>query len=251
MTAAMSGMALHGGLIPYGGTFLTFSDYARNAVRMAALMHVRSILVYTHDSIGLGEDGPTHQPVEHLNSLRLIPNLTLWRPCDAVESAVAWAAAVEHQTGPTLLIFTRQGLPQMSRDAAGLENIRRGGYVLLDCVGTPQCIVIATGSEVQLAIGAAQEARADNLRVRVVSMPCTEYFDAQDASYRDSVLPSSVRARVAVEAGSTGLWSRYVGLDGRVIGINHYGESGKVADLFKKFGFTVDNVLHAIRETVG
>jgi transketolase len=251
MTAAMSGIALHGGFIPYGGTFLTFSDYARNAVRMAALMHLRSILVYTHDSIGLGEDGPTHQPIEHLNSLRLIPNLTLWRPCDAVESAVSWAAAVEHQSGPTLLIFTRQGLPQMTRDANTLENIRRGGYVLLDCAGTPQCIVIATGSEVQLAMEAAQKAEGEGLRVRVVSMPCTEYFDAQDAAYRESVLPVSVRARVAVEAGSTGGWWKYVGLDGRVVGIDHYGESGKAPELFKKFGFTTDNVLKAIREAIG
>jgi transketolase len=250
MTVVMSGMALHGGLIPYGGTFLTFSDYARNGVRMAALMHLRSILVYSHDSIGLGEDGPTHQPIEHLNSLRLIPNLTLWRPCDAVETAVSWAAAVEHQTGPTLLIITRQGLPQMTRDAATLESIRRGGYVLLDCPGTPQCIVMATGSEVQWALEAGQKAQADGMRVRVVSMPCTEYFDAQDAAYRDAVLPPSVRARVAVEAGTTGLWWRYVGLDGRVVGIDHYGESGKGPDLFKKFGFTTDNVLKTIRETV-
>jgi transketolase len=251
MTAVMSGIALHGGLIPYGGTFLTFSDYARNAVRMAALMRLRSILVYTHDSIGLGEDGPTHQPIEHLNSLRLIPNLTLWRPCDAVETAISWAAAVEHQAGPTVLALTRQGLPPMTRDAAALENIRRGGYVLADCTGVPQCIVIATGSEVQLAVEAARQALAEGLRVRVVSMPCTAYFDAQDAAYRQTVLPSSVRARVAVEAGTTAGWYRYVGLDGRVVGIDHYGESGKVADLFKKFGFTADNVLKAIRETVG
>jgi transketolase len=251
MTALMNGIGLHGGLIPYGGTFLTFSDYARNAVRMAALMHQRSILVYSHDSIGLGEDGPTHQPIEHLNSLRLIPNLTLWRPADAVETAISWCAAVEHQTGPTLLIITRQGLPQMTRDATALENIRRGGYVLLDCPGTPQCIVIGTGSEVQLAIEAAQKAQTQALRVRVVSMPCTEYFDAQDAAYRDSVLPPAVRARVAVEAGSTGGWWRYVGLDGRVVGIDHYGESGKAPELFKKFGFTVDNVLKAIRESMG
>jgi transketolase len=250
MTALMTGIALHGGLIPYGGTFLTFSDYARNAVRMAALMHQRSILVYSHDSIGLGEDGPTHQPIEHLNSLRLIPNLTLWRPADAVETAVAWCSAVEHESGPSLLIITRQGLPQMQRDAAALENIRRGGYTLLDCPGTPQCLVMATGSEVSLALEAVQQAQAEGLRVRLVSMPCTEFFDAQDVAYRSAVLPPAVRARVAVEAGTTGGWWRYVGLDGRVVGIDHYGESGKAPELFKKFGFTPDNVLKAIREAL-
>jgi transketolase len=250
MTAIMNGMALHGGLIPYGGTFLTFSDYARNGVRMAALMRLRSILVYSHDSIGLGEDGPTHQPIEHLNSLRLIPHLTLWRPADAVETALAWCAAVEHENGPSLLIITRQGLPQMQRDAPALENVRRGGYVLLDCSAAPQCIVIATGSEVSLALEAVRRAQAQGKRVRLVSMPCTQYFDAQDADYRDAVLPPAVRARVAVEAGSTGLWARYVGLDGRVIGIDHYGESGKAPELFKKFGFTADNVLKAINESM-
>jgi transketolase len=250
MTAVMSGIALHGGLIPYGGTFLTFSDYARNAVRMAALMHQRSILVYSHDSIGLGEDGPTHQPIEQVNSLRLIPNLTLWRPCDAVETAVSWAAAVEHESGPTLLVITRQGLPPMQRDEKALEAVRRGGYILFDCPGSPQCLVIATGSEVHLALEAVQKAQSEGLRVRLVSMPCTEYFDAQDAEYRDSVLPPNVRARVAVEAGTTGGWWRYVGLDGRVIGIDHYGESGKGPELFKKFGFTADNVLKAIREAI-
>jgi transketolase len=250
MTAVMTGVSLHGGLIPYGGTFLTFSDYARNAVRMAALMHQRSILVYTHDSIGLGEDGPTHQPIEHLNSLRLIPNLTLWRPADAFETAVAWAAAVEHRSGPTLLVFTRQGLPQMQRDSSAIENSRRGGYVLLDCQGAPQCLVIATGSELHVALEAVQRAQADGQRVRLVSMPCTAYFDAQDAAYRETVLPAAVRARVAVEAGTTGLWYRYVGLGGRVVGIDHYGESGKAPELFKKFGITADNVLQAIRESM-
>jgi transketolase len=250
MTAIMSGMGLHGGLIPYGGTFLTFSDYARNGVRMAALMHLRSILVYSHDSIGLGEDGPTHQPIEHLNSLRLIPNLTLWRPADAVETALAWCAAVEHESGPSLLIITRQGLPQMQRDASALENVRRGGYVLLDCGGEPACIVIATGSEVHVALEAVRKSQAQGKRVRLVSMPCTEYFDAQDADYRNAVLPPAVRARVAVEAGTTGLWARYVGLDGRVVGIDHYGESGKAPELFKKFGFTADNVLKAINESM-
>ncbi len=250
MTAAMSGMALHGGLIPYGGTFLTFSDYARNAVRMAALMHQRVILVYTHDSIGLGEDGPTHQPIEQLNSLRLIPNLSLWRPADAVETAIAWCAAIEHDSGPTCLVLTRQGLPQLSRSPAALALVRRGGYVLLDCPGTPQCLVMATGSEVQLAFEAVQRAQAEGKRVRLVSLPCTDLFDAQDAAYRESVLPAAVKAGVAVEAGTTGLWWRYVGPGGRVIGIDRFGASGKGPELLKKFGFTADNVQRAINESI-
>ncbi len=249
MTAIMNGLGLHGGLVPYGGTFLTFSDYARNAVRMAALMHQRVLLVYTHDSVGLGEDGPTHQPIEHLNSLRLIPNLTLWRPADAVESAVAWCEAIEHQSGPSALIFTRQGLPQMARTPAAVEAIARGGYVLADCEGMPQCLVIATGSEVALALEAVKAASAQGLRVRMVSMPCTERFDAQDAAYRESVLPAAVTARVAVEAGTTGLWWRYVGSAGRVIGIDHYGASGKAPELFKKFGITAEHVLRAILDS--
>jgi transketolase len=250
MTAAMNGVALHGGLIPYGGTFLTFSDYARNAVRMAALMHQRVLLVYTHDSIGLGEDGPTHQPIEHLNSLRLIPNLTLWRPADALESAVAWAEAIEQRSGPSALIFTRQGLPQLARTAAALEAVRRGGYVLLDCEGVPECVVLATGSEVHIALEAVNSARAQGKRVRLVSLPSTEVFDAQDAAYRESVLPAAVRARVAIEAGSTGLWWRYVGSGGRVIGIDHYGASGKAPDLYKKFGITAEQVLLAISASI-
>jgi transketolase len=250
MTAAMTGMALHGGLIPYGGTFLTFSDYARNAVRMAALMRQRVILVYTHDSIALGEDGPTHQPIEQLNSLRLIPNLTLWRPADAVETASAWCAAIEHDSGPSLLVLTRQGLPQQKRDAAALAGIRRGGYVLADCQGTPECLVIATGSEVSIAIEAVQRAQAAGKRVRLVSMPCTQLFDAQDAAYREAVLPAAVTARVAVEAGTTGLWWRYVGSAGRVIGIDHYGASGKGPEVMKKFGFTAEHVQRAINESI-
>jgi transketolase len=250
MTAAMTGIALHGGLIPYGGTFLTFSDYARNAVRMASLMHQRVILVYSHDSIALGEDGPTHQPIEHLNSLRLIPNLTLWRPADAAETAVAWCAAIEHDSGPSALVLTRQGLPQQARDAPALEGIRRGGYVLADCQGAPQCIVIATGSEVSIARDAVQRAQAAGKRVRLVSLPCTQLFDAQDAGYRESVLPAAVTARVAVEAGSTGLWWRYVGLAGRVVGIDHYGASGKGPEVMKKFGFTADNVERAINASI-
>jgi transketolase len=250
MTAAMNGIALHGGFVPYGGTFLTFSDYARNAVRMAALMHQRVILVYTHDSIGLGEDGPTHQPIEHLNSLRLIPNLTLWRPADAVESAIAWQAAIEHDSGPTALVFTRQNVPQLARSAAGVGGIRRGGYVLLDCQGTPECLVMATGSEVQLGLEAVQRAQAAGRRVRLISLPCWQVFDRQEAGYRESVLPAAVKARVAVEAGTTGLWWRYVGEAGRVIGIDRFGSSGKGPEVLKYFGFTADHVYQAIEESL-
>ncbi len=246
MTAVMNGIALHGGLIPYGGTFLTFSDYARNGVRMASLMHQRVLLVYTHDSIGLGEDGPTHQPIEHLASLRLIPNLSVWRPADAVESAVAWCEAIEHTAGPSALVFTRQGLPQLPRTPAALAAIGRGGYVLADCTGTPECIVLATGSEVSMALEAVKAAAAQGRRVRLVSMVCTERFDAQDAAYRESVLPAAVRARVAVEAGSTGLWWRYVGSAGRIVGIDQYGASGKAPELFRKFGITSEHVLQEI-----
>ena len=251
MTAAMTGIALHGGFVPYGGTFLVFSDYARNAVRMAALMHQRIVLVYTHDSIALGEDGPTHQPIEHLNSLRLIPNLTLWRPADALETAVAWCEAIEHGTGPTALVLTRQGLPQLARSAAAALAIRRGGYVLADCEGTPECLVLASGSEVAVALEAVRALQAQARRVRLVSMPSLERFDAQDLAYRESVLPGAVRARVAVEAGSTGLWWRYVGAEGRVVGIDHYGASGKGPDLLRKFGFTADNIGVAILESLG
>jgi transketolase len=250
MTAAMNGIALHRGLIPYGGTFLTFSDYARNAVRMAALMHQRVLLVYTHDSIGLGEDGPTHQPIEHLNSLRLIPNLSLWRPCDAIESAAAWCEAIEHTAGPSALIFSRQGLSQMSRTPEALAAIGRGGYVIADCVGTPECIVMASGSEVEIALAGVRAAGAQGKKIRLVSMVCTERFDAQDAAYRESVLPATVRARVAIEAGSTGLWWRYVGSGGRVIGIDHYGASGKASELYKKFGITAEHVLQEILASI-
>ena len=250
MTAAMTGIALHGGLIPYGGTFLTFSDYARNAVRMAALMHQRVLLVYTHDSIGLGEDGPTHQPIEHLNALRLIPNLSLWRPCDAVESAAAWCEAIEHTAGPSALIFSRQGLAQMPRPPEVLAAIARGGYVLADCAGTPECIVMASGSEVEIALAGVRAAGAQGRNVRLVSMVCTERFDAQDAAYRESVLPAAVRARVAIEAGSTGLWWRYVGSGGRVIGIDHYGASGKAPELYKKFGITAEHALQEILASI-
>ncbi len=247
MSAIMNGVALHGGLIPFGGTFLTFSDYARNAVRMAALMHLRVIHVYTHDSIGLGEDGPTHQPIEHLASLRVMPNLQLWRPADALETAVSWAQSLERANGPSALVLTRQALPQVS-SAAQAPQIARGGYVLLDCSGTPDCIVIATGSEVSIALEAVRTAQAQGKRVRLVSMPCTEVFEAQDAAWREAVLPAAVVRRLAVEAGATGLWWRHVGSGGRVLGIDHYGASGKAPELFKKFGLTAANVLALILE---
>ena len=245
MTAAMNGMALHGGVIPYGGTFLVFSDYARNAVRLACLMKTRVVLVYTHDSIGLGEDGPTHQPIEHLTSLRAMPHMTVWRPCDGVETAVAWAAAIEHQ-GPTALILTRQALPQQLRTPQQQSDIRRGGYILIDGRGPPECIVIATGSEVGLAAPVVNALNSSGRRVRLVSMPSTEVFDAQDEGYRESVLPRALERRVAVEAGATLSWWRYVGFAGRVIGIDGFGASGKAADLFPHFGFTADNVRQAI-----
>ena len=245
MTAAMNGMALHGGLIPYGGTFLVFSDYARNAVRLACLMKLRVVLVYTHDSIGLGEDGPTHQPIEHLTSLRAMPGMTLWRPCDGVETAISWNAAVEHH-GPTALVLTRQALPPQPRTPQQQADIRRGGYVLIDCDGTPECIVIATGSEVALAAQAVNALKSGASRIRLVSMPSTEVFDAQDEAYRESVLPAAVKRRLAVEAAATLSWWRYVGADGRIIGIDRFGASGKASDLFPHFGFTVDNVRQAI-----
>lgn len=242
MSTVMNGVALHGGFIPYGGTFLVFSDYARNAVRLAALMRVGSIFVYSHDSIGLGEDGPTHQPIEHLASLRHIPHIAVWRPCDNVETAVAWKAAVERRDGPCSLILTRQNTPHQSRDEAALASIDRGGYILRDSEGSPEAIVIATGSEVALAMGAAEQLASQGRRVRVVSMPCCEVFDAQDAAYRDAVLPPEVTARVAVEAGVTGFWRKYVGPQGRVVGIDRFGESAPAGALFKLFGFTVENV---------
>jgi transketolase len=245
MSAIMNGVALHGGFIPYGGTFLMFSEYARNALRMAALMKIQSIFVYTHDSIGLGEDGPTHQPVEQIPTLRMIPNMDLWRPCDAVETAVAWKAAVEKRNGPSCLIFSRQGLAHQQRSDAQIADIAKGGYVIVDCDGTPDAIVIATGSEVDLAVKAA--AQSDK-KVRVVSMPNTKAFDEQDAAYQESVLPAAVTARVAVEAAVTDAWYKYVGINGKVIGINHFGESAPAGELFKEFGFTAENVLAAINE---
>ncbi|MHB8668150.1 MAG: transketolase [Burkholderiales bacterium] len=249
MSAICNGVALHGGLIPFCGTFLTFSDYARNALRMAALMKLRNIFVYTHDSIGLGEDGPTHQSVEHVSSLRLIPHLDVWRPCDTVESARAWIAAVERRDGPSALVLSRQNLPFQQRDARALAGIARGGYVLADCAGAPQALIVATGSEVQLAVGAQSALAQQGVRVRVVSMPSTSVFDRQDAAYRDSVLPRGV-PRVAVEAGVSDYWRKYVGLDGAVIGIDRYGESAPGPELFKYFGFTVDHVVAAVKGVI-
>jgi transketolase len=245
MTAIMNGVALHGGFVPYGGTFLVFSDYARNAVRMAALMKQRVILVYTHDSIGLGEDGPTHQPVEHVASLRLIPNLRLWRPCDTVETAVAWADAVDRRDGPTSLVLTRQALPAMTRDAARTAAIARGGYVLADSDGPPQCVLIATGSEVALAMEAAKALGDKGRRLRVVSMPCTSLFDAQSQEYRDGVLPPGV-PRVAIEAGVPDGWWRYVSGAGAVVGMHGFGASAPAKKLFEHFGFTRDNVIRIV-----
>jgi transketolase len=249
MTAALNGVALHGGFIAYGGTFLVFSDYARNAVRLACLMHSHTILVYTHDSIGLGEDGPTHQPIEHLTALRAIPHMTLWRPCDGVETAVSWVAAIESK-GPSLLVLTRQALPPQQRTPQQKSDAARGGYVLIDSDGPPECLVIATGSEVGICADAVKAANAAGLRVRLVSMPCTEIFDAQDAAYRESVLPKAVNARLAVEAGATLGWWKYVGLAGRVLGIDQFGASGKATDLFPHFGFTADNIGGLIHELV-
>lgn len=251
MSAIMNGIALHGGFIPYGATFLMFMEYAHNAVRMAALMKQRVLFVYTHDSIGLGEDGPTHQPVEQTAALRLIPNLDTWRPCDQVESAVAWKAAVEKKTGPSALIFTRQNLTQMNRTPEQLANVARGGYILRDCCekGTcPDLILIATGSEVELAMKAADAIAADGYKVRVVSMPSTNVFDAQDEAYRESVLPSHITKRVAIEAGISDYWYKYVGFGGRIVGMNSFGESAPAGELFKLFGFTVENVVAKAKE---
>jgi transketolase len=251
MTAIMNGLALHGGLLPYGGTFLVFSDYARNAVRLAAIMHQRVLLVYTHDSIGLGEDGPTHQPIEHLSSLRLIPGMSLWRPCDAVESAVAWKVAIEHKTGPTTLVFSRQNLPHQPRSDEQLKQITRGGYVLAEAPnGKPDAILIATGSEVGIAVDAQKLLAAKGKNVRVVSMPATDVFDTQDAAYREAVLPRAITKRVAVEAGATGLWYKYVGLQGRVVGLDRFGESAPGGALYKHFGFTAENVAKVVEETL-
>ena len=250
MTAICNGMRLHGGFIPYSGTFLTFSDYSRNALRMAALMRIQNILVFTHDSIGLGEDGPTHQPVEHTASLRLMPNMSVWRPCDTVETAVAWKAALENRSGPTSLVLTRQGLPFMTRSEAQIANIARGGYVLRDSDGVPDIILLATGSEVTLAMAAADVLAGTGVNARVVSMPSTDTFDAQDADYRESVLPATVTARVSIEAGVTDGWWRYVGNAGAVIGLDRFGESAPAGELFEHFGFTTDNVVAVAKDVL-
>ncbi len=250
MAAMCNGMGLHGGILPYSGTFLTFSDYSRNALRMAALMDIRNIFVFTHDSIGLGEDGPTHQPVEHTASLRIMPNMSVWRPCDTVETAVAWRSALERLDGPTSLILTRQGVPHQARSDAQLHDIARGGYVLRDTDGTPDLILIATGSEVQLAMAAAERLAGDGNAVRVVSMPSVDVFDAQPEDYRAAVLPREVKARVAIEAGVSDGWWRFVGVDGRVIGIDRFGASAPASELFEHFGFSVDNVVEVAKDVL-
>ncbi|SKC31607.1 transketolase [Photobacterium piscicola] len=248
MTAIINGMALHGGFVPYGATFLMFMEYARNALRMAALMKVQNIQVYTHDSIGLGEDGPTHQPVEQVSSLRLTPNMSTWRPCDQVESAVSWKYAIERKDGPTSLIFSRQNLTQQDRTAEQVANIVKGGYILKDCAGKPELILIATGSEVGIAAEAYAELTAAGRQVRLVSMPATDLFDKQDAAYRESVLPADVTARIAIEAGIADFWYKYVGLNGRIIGMTTFGESAPAEELFKMFGFTVENIVNNAKE---
>jgi transketolase len=250
MAALCNGLALHGGFIPYNATFLVFSDYARNAVRMSALLGVRNIHVYTHDSIGLGEDGPTHQPVEHVASLRLIPNLQVWRPCDTVESAVAWKCAIESKDSPTVLVFTRQGLPHQPRSTEQLENIARGGYVLRGGEGNADALIIATGSEVGLAVAAANELSSSGVNVDVVSMPNPDLFMQQDEAYRNSVLPPRIKARVAVEAGVTSCWASFVGDNGRVIGVDRFGASAPASQLFEHYGLTVENVSQAVRDSL-
>ena len=243
MCAAMNGIVLHGGFRPYGGTFLIFSEYARNAIRMAALMKIPTLFVFTHDSIGVGEDGPTHEPIEQTATLRLVPNLDTWRPCDQVETAMAWTQMIERKDGPSDIVLTRQGLEQMPRTQEQIAAIAKGGYILKDCAGTPDLIYIATGSEVALAFHAAEELEKEGKKVRVVSMPCCEEFDRQSAEYKEQVLPAAVRARVAIEAGTTTTWYKYVGLDGKVLGLDHYGASAPADKLFERYGFTVANAV--------
>jgi transketolase len=243
MAAIQNGATVHGGFIPYGATFLMFSEYARNALRMAALMKIRNIFVFTHDSIGLGEDGPTHQPVEQIATLRLIPNMAVWRPSDAVESAVCWKSAIERKDGPSTLIFSRQNLPHVARTPEQIAAIAKGGYVLADSQGAPEAIIIATGSEVELAIKAKEALGEKGKKVRVVSIPSTNVFEKQDQAYRDSVLPPSVTRRVVVEAGVTDAWWKYAGSNGKVLGLDRFGESAPAGELFKEFGFTVENVV--------
>ncbi|GIB35316.1 transketolase [Vibrio cholerae] len=248
MTAIINGIALHGGFVPYGATFLMFMEYARNAMRMAALMKVQNIQVYTHDSIGLGEDGPTHQPVEQIASLRMTPNMSTWRPCDQVESAMAWKLAIERKDAPSALIFSRQNLAQQPRSAEQVANIAKGGYILKDCAGQPELILIATGSEVELAVAAYEQLSAEGKAIRVVSMPSTDAFDKQDAAYREAVLPAAVTKRIAIEAGIADFWYKYVGFGGRIIGMTSFGESAPAGELFKLFGFTTENVVKQAKE---
>ncbi|EEY45258.1 transketolase [Vibrio mimicus] len=248
MTAIINGIALHGGFVPYGATFLMFMEYARNAMRMAALMKIQNIQVYTHDSIGLGEDGPTHQPVEQIASLRMTPNMSTWRPCDQVESAVAWKLAIERKDAPSALIFSRQNLAQQPRSAEQVANISKGGYILKDCAGQPELILIATGSEVELAVAAYEQLSAEGKAVRVVSMPSTDAFDKQDAAYREAVLPAAVTKRIAIEAGIADFWYKYVGFGGRIIGMTSFGESAPAGELFKLFGFTTENIVKQAKE---
>lgn len=247
MSAMMNGIALHAGFIPYGGTFLVFSDYARNAIRLSALMKQRVIFVYTHDSIGLGEDGPTHQPIEHINSLRMIPGLSVWRPCDAIETAIAWQQAIEHQ-GPTCLLLTRQALPPQSYSETSLSAINRGAYILLDSESTPEAIIIATGSEVSLAMSAAQSLNQQGKKIRVVSMPCSDRFAAQDITYQHAVLPPTITKRLAIEAGNTDFWYRYVGFEGKVIGLDRFGESAPGATVFTVLGFTTEHIIKTLNK---
>lgn len=247
MSAMMNGISLHGGFIPYGGTFLVFSDYARNAVRLSALMKQRVIFIYTHDSIGLGEDGPTHQPIEQINSLRLIPSLSVWRPCDALETAVAWQQAIQH-LGPTCLLLTRQTIPPQIHNLETLQSIHRGAYILLDSPSTPEAIIIATGSEVNLAISAAQTLNQQGRQIRVVSMPSADRFEQQDSAYKTKILPNSITLRVAIEAGTKDFWYRYVGNKGKIIGLNQFGESAPGADVFENFGFTIENVIKTLNQ---
>ena len=248
MSGIMNGISLHGGFINYGATFMMFMEYARNAVRMSALMGIQNIFVYTHDSIGQGEDGPTHQPIEQLTNLRTTPNLTTWRPCDATESAVAWKAAVQSQKAPSALIFSRQGLPAMKRNQTQVSDIAKGGYILQDCDGTPDVILIATGSEVGLAVDSAKALTEQGKNVRVVSMPSTNVFDAQSSDYKASVLPANVIKRVAIEAAHVDFWSKYVGLNGAVVGMTTFGESAPGNVLLEHFGFTVDNVVNTVNQ---
>jgi transketolase len=246
----MNGMAVYGGIIPYGGTFLTFVDYGRNALRLSALMKQRVIYILTHDSIGLGEDGPTHQAIEHASILRLTPNVSVWRPCDIVETAEAWKFAIERLDGPTCLLLTRQNIPQQNRDRKTLHSVPRGGYILENCKGLPDAIIIATGSEVHLARLAAEHLTNQGHKIRVVSMPCTSVFDEQDPSYKEEVLPKRVKARVAVEAGSMDFWYKYVGIEGKVVGLNRYGESAPYQDVYSALGITVEAIEKAVKSVL-